>query len=242
MPDGLGAMSERIIRERHNALVRAADRAMAPPIGSTARRVVQIFSGGSMPTAPDYFYLSHPVELGGTEIEGGSGSPVVDTSQTIPLVVLGEAPSAGDILTAYAVGGRWVAERGAAGLGSLACSPCSIPHQNLTVSWVNTLLGNGQAVLVYTAFPTSWTSGCANGLQFKLLCTGGQVEFRAIYWTSGACPGPGQTQYCSNLRATPFGLALSSSNCTPLSLTFTISSVTCPAISASGYTSFTITL
>ena len=231
----------RTLRERHNTQVRAADRATAATIESTSRRLVQIFDGGSMPTSPDHFYLSNPVELDGAEVEGGLGSPVVDTSQTIPVVILGQAPSAGDILTAYAVGGRWVAERGTSRSGNFTCSPCSVPQQNLTVSWVNTLSGNGQTTLAYAASPVSWTSGCSNRLRFKLLCTGGHLEFRTIYWTSGACPGPGQTQYCSNLRAAPFGLTLSSYTCTPLSLTFTVSSSACPAISASGYASFIVT-
>jgi hypothetical protein len=235
------ANEARTLRERHTALVRATDRSTASPIEPTARRLVQIFDGGSMPTSPDHFYLSYPVELGGAEVEGGTGSPVVDTSQTIPVVVLGHAPAAGDILTAYAVGGRWVAERGTSQSGNLTCSPCALPQQNLTVSWVNSLSGNGQTTLAYTTSPVSWTSGCSRGLQFKLICTAGQIEFRAIYWTSGGCPGPGQSQYCSNLRATPFGLTFSSFTCTPLSLTFTVSPAACPAISASGYASFTIT-
>jgi hypothetical protein len=233
----------RSLRSRHDALVRRLDRAIAAPLHATARRLVQIYDGGSMPTSPDSFYLSHPVELNGAEVEGGTGSPVVDTAQTIPIVVLGHAPSAGDILTAYAVGGRWVAERGGpSGGATLPCSPCMIPEHNLTISWINSLISNGSATLTYTDTPTLWTSGCSHGLQYKLLCTGGQVELRVIYWTSGACPSPGQTQYCSNLRAMPFGLTLSSYSCSPFSMTFLTTSAGCPAITSSGYTQFTITL
>jgi hypothetical protein len=233
----------RTLRSRHDALVRRLDRALAAPVQATPRRLVQIYDGGSMPTSPDSFYLSYPVELNGVEIEGGMGSPVVDTTQTIPVVVLGHAPSAGEFLTAYAVGGRWVAERGGpSGGGTLPCSPCNIPKHNLTLSWINSLIGNGSATLTYTHAPASWTSGCSHGLQFKLLCTGGQVELRVIYWTSGACPGPGQIQYCSNLRAMPFGLTISSYTCSPFSVTFLTTSGGCPAITSSGYTQFTITL
>jgi hypothetical protein len=232
-----------MVRERHNALVRAADRLTATPLQSTVRRLVQIFDGGSMPTSPDHFFLSYPVEVGGSEIEGGSSSQQADTSQTIPVVVLGQAPSPGDLLTAYAVGGRWVAERGSGTSGNLSCYPCALPRQNLTVSWVNTISGNGQTILAYSAVPPSWTSGCSKGLQYKLLCTGGQLEFRVIYWTTGACPDLTTSQYCSNLRGTPFGLTLLSGySCMPLNLTFMVSVSTCPAVSAAGYQSFTVTV
>ena len=101
----------RALRERHGDLVQAAARSVAAPSQTTARRLVQIHDGGSMPSAADHFFLAYPIELDGTEAEGGTGTPVVDASQPIIVDVLGHAPSAGDILTAYAVGGRWVAER-----------------------------------------------------------------------------------------------------------------------------------
>ena len=42
----------------------------------------------------------------GQRREGGVAT--VDTTQSIPIVVLGHVPSVGDILPAFAVGGRWV--------------------------------------------------------------------------------------------------------------------------------------
>ena len=101
--------------------------------------------------------------------------------------------------------------------------------------------GNGSTALTYTTTPASWTSGCSNGLLYKLLCTGGQVELRVIYFTTGTCP-TGTQQYCSNLRVTPYGLTLSSYTCSPFSMTFLSKSAACPAITNSGYTQFTITL
>lgn len=232
----------RTVRARHADLARRAGRAMPFRPATTTRRLVQIFNGGSMPTSPDHFFVGYPIELDGAETEGGTGTADDDASQPIVVDVIGHAPSAGDILTAYAVGGRWVAERGqASSTGSLACSPCSIPAQNLTLSWVNAILGNGSTPLIYTATPASWTSGCANGLLYKLLCTGGEVELRVIYFTTGSCP-TGTQQYCSNLRVTPYGLTLSSYTCSPFSMTFLPKSAACPAITSSGYTQFTITL
>jgi hypothetical protein len=204
---------------------------------------VQIFDGGSMPSSPDHFFLANPVELDGPEVEGGSGSPVVDSSQTIVVDVLGSSPSAGDILSAYMVGGRWVAERtGSSATGSLTCSPCPIPKQNLTISWVNILRGNGSTTLIYTPSPPSWVSACSNNLQYILQCTGGQIELQITYWVTGVCPGPGTTQYCSNLRPAPLGLTVFSYSCSPFSMTLHLTSSSCPTVTSGGYTQFTITL
>jgi hypothetical protein len=152
-PDDDGQAS-RSLRDRHAALIRLADRAIASPAGVTARQLVQIFDGGSMPSSPDHFFLAHPVELDGAEVEGGSGAPIVDSSQTIVVDVLGSSPSTGDILSAFMIGGRWVAERtGASSTGALMCWPCPIPRQNLIVSWINLLRGIGSTTLTYTPSP-----------------------------------------------------------------------------------------
>ena len=195
-----------------------------------------------MPSSPDHFFLAYPIELDGAETEGGTGTPVDDAFQPIIVDVLGHLPAVGDILTAYAVGGRWVAERGGSSDGgSLACSPCNIPGQDLTLSWVNVISGNGSTPLTYAQTPASWTSACSNGLLYKTVCTGGQVELRVIYFTTGSCP-TGTQQYCSNLRGTPHGLTLSSYTCSPFSMTFLSTAAACPAITSGGYTQFTITL
>jgi hypothetical protein len=127
------------------------------------------------------------------------------------------------------------------GTPTFPCSPCAIPEENLTLSYVNILEGNGSITLDYTASPLSWTSACLYGFQFDLLCSGGDIEFRAIYWLTGSCPGPGTTQYCSNLRASPLTLTLASYTCSPFSLTFTVTSGGCEAVASAGFTSFTIT-
>ncbi len=194
-----------------------------------------------MPASPDHFFLAFPIELDGTEAEAGTGKPVVDASQSIAVDVLGHAPAVGDILTAHAVGGRWVAERRASVAGSVVCSPCNIPSQALTLSWVNVINGNGSTTLTYASAPASWMSGCSNGLLYQLICNAGHVELRVIYFTTGSCP-TGIQQYCSNMRAAPFGLTLSSYSCSPFSLTFLSRSSGCPTITNSGYTRFTITM
>jgi len=103
-------IDDRVERLRHQDLADLVDRALGQVMAGTPRRLVQVYNGGAMPSEPDHFYLTNPAYLNGAETEGGTGSPSVDTSQTIVVDVLGKAPSAGDYLTAYAVGGRWVAE------------------------------------------------------------------------------------------------------------------------------------
>ena len=191
-----------------------------------------------MPSSPNQVFLTHPVELDGAEIEGGSASPVVDTTTTIPVVVLWNAPSAGDILTAYAVGGRWVSERGSGGTSAgVPCGVCRIPANNLTVSWTNPILGNGSTTLVYSS--STWTSACSNELIYQLSCTSDQVEFRAIYFISAPCPS-GTRQYCSNLRPNPFGLTQTGLTCgNHFLLTMTCGDA-CPILQTNGFTSFTV--
>jgi hypothetical protein len=238
----------RLLRDRHEALAGVADRMIPATIVAPPRRLVQIYNGGAMGNAPNLFYLSHPVELDGPEIEGSTGTPLVDTSQSIPVVVLGHVPAVGDILPAFAVGGRWVAERGGTGSQSFPCLPCTIPNQNLTISWVNPLAGNGSDILVYNSSGPTWASGCSGGtgvgnqLLFELLCTRGQIEFRVYYFISGSCP-TGQTNYCSNLRANGSQLILSSTTCgSGFTLVFTSTNQSCPTISGSGFSSFIVTL
>ena len=118
----------RILRDRQAAFGRMNNRAAESSPLINARTLVQVYNGGAMPTSPDKVYLTHPVELDGTETEGGSATTNVDTSTTIPVAVLWGAPQAGDLLTAYAVGGRWVAERvGRIKPGRLSLRPVSNP-------------------------------------------------------------------------------------------------------------------
>jgi hypothetical protein len=234
----------RILRDRQAAQSRAADRAQgrqSPFI--TARQLVQVYDGGSMGAAAELYYLGHPVLVTGAEAEGGTATLTVDSATTIPVVVLGHAPSVGDFLTAYAVGGRWVAERGgSSGGGGISCLPCVIPAEDLTVSWVNLLSGDGSAPLIYTTGPSAWTASCVDdGLIFKLGCNSGNIELRITFFIAGDCPD-GESNYCSNFGEPPFQLTLASHTCSPFSLTFTVGEDACPAVYGAGNTVITITL
>jgi len=235
------AHSARTIRDRQSSLGAAIDRAGSEPAFTTARRLVQIYSGGSMPTAADHFFLAHAIELDGAETEGGAGTPTADMSQTIAVDVLGHPAVAGQLLVAYAVGGRWVAEvDGAGGVLTAACLPCAIPLQDLTISWTNLISGPGSTTLTYTPSPDVWKTGCVDDQIYELLCSAGTIELTVTYFISGECP-TGQSQFCSNLRVYPLGLVISSYTCAPFSVTFTVAPG-CPEVEAPGYMSFTITL
>jgi hypothetical protein len=135
----------RLIRDRlaldrpPQALARVADRAQAStraPRGSP-RLLGLVVNKGAMPGSTEKVFLINPVRLEGGESEGAAAAPVVDCTRTILVVVIGSTlPVTGDLILAHAVGGRWVAEKGASA-SSLSCSPCPIPKKNLTVSWTN---------------------------------------------------------------------------------------------------------
>jgi hypothetical protein len=227
------------LRQHQTALADAINQTLGAPTSyGSARCAVQIIDGGSMPTSTGYFFLANPVTFTGTETEGDADGGTADTTTTMYVLVLGsQVPDVGDILTAYSVGGRWVAERGSgSGGGGLTCSPCAIPEEDLTLSWTNDLLGPGETTLVYTntGGEKSWLSACANGLLYELFCTGGTIELRVIFFITGTCPH-GTAGYCSNLRTSPFSLTLASYSCLPFSLSFTVSNTGCAAVSSIGY-------
>ena len=231
----------RAIRARAEALDDAIDRMNPTHCLPAARRLVQVYNGGAIPTAAGLVYLTHPCELDGDEAEGGSATLDVDSTVTIPVVVLEGPAIAGDVLVATAVGGRWVAERGEPPTpAGYPCGSCTIPQSDLTVSWNNAIWGPGSTTLVYQATPTVWKSACSQELLYQLSCTAGQVEFRVTYFLSGSCP-TGQSQYASNLRNNPYRLTVSSLVCgSSFLMVLGLSSTSCPNLSASGYTGFTI--
>jgi hypothetical protein len=232
----------RILRDRQAAHSTALDRLTdRPQPYSSARMLVQVYDGGSMPTAAEKVYFTHPVLVTGSETEGGAGTLTADTATTVPVIVLGGAPAMSDYLTAYAVGGRWVSEKGVAGGGGRTlCSPCTIPNEDLTITWTNILTGNGSATMRFGGGP-SWVTGCVDsGVQFALGCTAGLIELRSMFFVSGSCP-TGSSNYCSNLRGNPLTLTLASHTCSPFTMTFMLSEAGCPELYDEGNTQFVIT-
>ena len=238
---GRASSEARAIRARAEALDDAIDRASAARPIAAARRLVQVYNGGAIPTAAGYVYLTNPVELDGAETEGGPATVNADATATLPVVVLENPAVAGDVLVASAVGGRWVADKGKPPAPSgVPCGTCTIPAANLTVSWTNPILGDGSAPLVYSSGPTTWLSACTNELLFELLCNQGQVEFRVTYYLSGSCPS-GQSQYASTLRNNPYKLTRTGLVCgSSFLMTVSLSSTSCPVLWSYGYAGFTI--
>jgi hypothetical protein len=226
------------MRDQDPSVIEPAVRSAEVPQGNP-RFLGEVIDGGAMPSTTDRIFLVHPVGLFGSENEGASAVLAVDGTRTIPVVVIGGAvPTAGDLLLALAVGARWVAEFGRGG-ALLACTPCSIPRRNLTLSWTNPLLGAGSTTLAF-APPGQWNSPCVNRLLFQLSCTGGSVRLAVTYFVSGDCPG-GQSQSCVSPGLTPFAITLDSFSCNPLLLHYTVGNTGCPALWDEGYTAFTIT-
>jgi hypothetical protein len=118
------------------------------------------------------------------------------------------------------------------------CNPVPLPTRDLQLAYTNVINGSGTTALAYNG--TGWQSGCTNGLTYELSCNGGNIELRAIYYTTAECPN-GTRQYCSNQRQSPQGLTLSQSTYSPLSLTFECQSDGCPALTDIGYTQFVVT-
>jgi hypothetical protein len=199
------------------ALDQALDRMQsARPPAIAARRLVQIYDGGAMPSSPDHFFLAHPVELDGAEVEGGLATPAVDTSTTIAVDVLWGVPQVGDILTAYAVGGRWVAERsGGIPPGGHPCSGCSSIPNTLHLSGPACALGAGGTLdLAWHPFgpsgggAASWWARLGGGAGFGIYYTWNCVsipQLTVLDTTPGGflpCSAFGTISSCSPFAAT----------------------------------------
>jgi hypothetical protein len=96
------------------------------------------------------------------------------------------------------------------------------------------------APLIYSA--GTWNTGCLNDLQliFGLFCEGGVIQFAVTYFLSGVCPS-GQSQQCVSPGSNPFTLTLTSYQCSPFQMVFTVTGAGCPVLWSNGYETFTIT-
>jgi hypothetical protein len=142
----------RILRHRHDDLQLDIDQAIRTPTPRTDRMLVQLYNNGSMPTSVPGMFLGHPIELSGNECEGCTAGQSIDSSMSIPVVVLGpKVPVAGDKLVAISVAGRWVAESGSGVRRSLqlkvyGCT-AGIPNAAIVISDLTT----GDTVGTYTS-------------------------------------------------------------------------------------------
>lgn len=93
------------------------------------------------------FLLVHPVTVLGAETEGGAGTLTVDTSASVPVLLVGPAAAVtGDDLVCRFVGDRWVAERMTSGSGSgpvnLPGCPCTAVPRTLVMTLNNPVANN----------------------------------------------------------------------------------------------------
>jgi hypothetical protein len=178
----------RIMRTRQEDLDAAIDAAPARPSFRSARQLVQVFDGGSMPSAPDKFYACHPVDLDGPESEGGTASPVVNTAVTMYVDVLNHVPSAGDLLVATSAGGRWVAERGG-GTTRICLTVCSTTPPTPLYGATIELWTTGTGSTLVTSCTTTSTGCCSfsqTGSYIVKVYVSGTLEYSATKTLNGS--------------------------------------------------------
>jgi hypothetical protein len=109
----------------------------------------------------------------------------------------------------------------------------------LTVSWFNSIIGDGSTTLHF-ANPSTWISSCANQLLYQLICNAGQIEFSTIYFITGSCP-TGQQNFCSTRGANPLKLAQTGLTCgDAFMLTCDVTGAGCPVLFGNGYSGFAV--
>jgi hypothetical protein len=213
-PHGIGGRSDRearTLRGRLGELSQARDRAEAADPPGPARQLGQVYNGGHIPTTALKFFLCHPVTVTGRTTEGTAPMTSVDATVTFPVLVLWHPAKAGDILTAYAVGGRWVSEEGGTGTGTIGppcAANCPLPNSgSLTWSWTTWPLGGtvypGSGVATWDGswhMIAPWTPGASQQFLFTLGCVGNKVNVTVSLYPQGGtvvsiaqCGQPGNT-------------------------------------------------
>lgn len=201
--------SFRTLRERQTVLRQAIDVAWPQDDGQSARQLVQVYDGGSMPTAPDHFFACHPAELDCPETEGSPCPPVVDSSTTIFVDFLRGVPRPNDLAVATAVGGRWVAEIG-------GCKPtniCLVACGGVPIVGALIQLFDGTTLVDQC---TTGVNGCCKFTQcgkFTVKVTVGgtivNVALRTLNGTAITIPlGGGANVVCCGGYAIPYNLTL----------------------------------
>ncbi len=108
----------RLERLRHGQLAIKVEN-LPSVSSSTARFLGVVYDGGHIPTSGGRFFLTHPAQINDTEDEADEPTISVDTSQTQSVLLINYSAKVGDLLLAYSVGGRFVAE------GYTPAEPCT---------------------------------------------------------------------------------------------------------------------
>jgi hypothetical protein len=125
-----------------------------------------------MPVALDHYFACHPVEVDGDAAEGVAGTPVVDTSSTVFVDVIGtRVPAVGDYLECFFIGGRWVAESG--GGHVVAVCPNCTACDGIRLALDGTVTDdNGTAAIHYDLATSTWHTS-SGATSFGLTWPGG---------------------------------------------------------------------
>ena len=89
--------------------------------------------------------------------------------------------------------------------------------------------------MVYNGF-SAWTAACFNQMTVFLSCSVGNISLSVNAYVASDC-STGTYQTC----VSGIGLILTSYDCSPLSLVYTVNNAHCTVLWSTGYTSFTIT-
>ena len=145
--------------------------------GGTPIMAGKVYDGGNLPSSAPAWYLTHPVDFDGTETEGQPFTPTVDTSASIPVLVIGHPPKVDDILIAEYVGGKWVSSGGhTETCGCFACADIPAADLDVTVSDRGDGVDMPDFTLQYGGSSGSfaaWSSDtdATEGVEFTLRCS-----------------------------------------------------------------------
>ncbi len=122
------------------------------------------------------------------------------------------------------------------------CVGCSVPRQNLTVDWTNTIFGNGSGTMTRIA-AGDWQLTCGAGTVFasySIFCAGAWV-FRVIGFGFG-CGSP-PTSINDTATATPHHIISDVLTCgSSFDWTSHITAASCPDLWSLGFTNWHVHL
>jgi hypothetical protein len=97
----------RTLRSRHSTLVDRLDASKEEPPAASRSMVVRTTTKTTYPTTANVYYACLPVDVGGIEDEGQSGTLSAGTGFIYALNLGSTIPASGKDLVVESVGGRW---------------------------------------------------------------------------------------------------------------------------------------
>lgn len=165
-----------------NKLIELADQlslGLTNPTEDTATFLGEVVDSPTIPTADDRFVLVYPVAASGKEKEGDTATLTADTTRKIPVVFLGSAPSPGDRVVCYSLGGRWVSLNAK---NFVNCNPkaADCTGKRYSVNGTVTDQTNGVQPMVYDFVKGAWYSPWLKHTSSFILATSPGVNPCAI--------------------------------------------------------------